>query len=88
MILGNYLAAVALFCIGLYILLTRRNLIMIVMGFQQDMQYRKSLPESYFQVSFLTRIGYALAYLGLGALLFMLLTQPQVFLQLLVKLGL
>ena len=32
MILGNYLAAVALFCIGLYILLTRRNLIKIVMG--------------------------------------------------------
>lgn len=32
MILGNYLAAVALFCIGLYVLLTRRNLIKIVMG--------------------------------------------------------
>ena len=32
MILGNYLAAVALFGIGLYVLLTRRNLIKIVMG--------------------------------------------------------
>ena len=32
MILANYLAAVALFCIGLYVLLTRRNLIKIVMG--------------------------------------------------------
>jgi multicomponent Na+:H+ antiporter subunit C len=32
MILANYLAAVALFCAGLYVLLTRRNLIKIVMG--------------------------------------------------------
>src|SRR5713226_9772654 len=32
MILGNYLATVMLFCIGLYVLLTRRNLIKIVMG--------------------------------------------------------
>jgi multicomponent Na+:H+ antiporter subunit C len=32
MILGNYLAAAALFCIGLYTVLTRRNLIKIVMG--------------------------------------------------------
>ena len=32
MILGNYLAAVALFCVGLHVLLTRRNLIKIVMG--------------------------------------------------------
>jgi multicomponent Na+:H+ antiporter subunit C len=31
-ILGNYLAAVALFCLGLYTILTRRNLIKIVMG--------------------------------------------------------
>ena len=32
MILGNYLAASALFCLGLYTVLTRRNLIKIVMG--------------------------------------------------------
>ena len=32
MILGNYLAAAALFCTGLYVVLTRRNLIKIVMG--------------------------------------------------------
>lgn len=32
MILGNYLAAVALFAIGLYAVLTKRNLIKIVMG--------------------------------------------------------
>jgi multicomponent Na+:H+ antiporter subunit C len=32
MIVGNYLAAGALFCIGLYTVLTRRNLIKIVMG--------------------------------------------------------
>ena len=32
MILANYLTAVALFCTGLYVLLTRRNLIKIVMG--------------------------------------------------------
>jgi len=32
MILGNYLAGVALFSIGLYTVLTRRNLIKIVMG--------------------------------------------------------
>lgn len=32
MILGNYLAAVALFGIGLYCVLTRRNLVKIVMG--------------------------------------------------------
>src|ERR671936_2812313 len=32
MILGNYLAAAALFCIGFYTVLTRRNLIKIVMG--------------------------------------------------------
>lgn len=32
MILGNYLAAVALFCLGLHTILTRRNLIKIVMG--------------------------------------------------------
>jgi multicomponent Na+:H+ antiporter subunit C len=32
MILVNYLAAVALFSTGLYVLLTRRNLIKIVMG--------------------------------------------------------
>jgi multicomponent Na+:H+ antiporter subunit C len=31
-IIGNYLAAVALFCLGLYTVLTRRNLIKIVMG--------------------------------------------------------
>jgi multicomponent Na+:H+ antiporter subunit C len=32
MIVVNYLAAVALFCLGLYTVLTRRNLIKIVMG--------------------------------------------------------
>lgn len=32
MILVNYLAAAALLCTGLYVLLTRRNLIKIVMG--------------------------------------------------------
>lgn len=32
MILGNYLAAAALFCVGLYAVLSRRNLIKIVMG--------------------------------------------------------
>lgn len=32
MILGNYLAAAALFCVGLYAVLGRRNLIKIVMG--------------------------------------------------------
>jgi multicomponent Na+:H+ antiporter subunit C len=31
-IVGNYLAAVALFSLGLYTILTRRNLIKIVMG--------------------------------------------------------
>jgi multicomponent Na+:H+ antiporter subunit C len=31
-IVGNYLAAVALFCIGLYVVLTKRNLLKIVMG--------------------------------------------------------
>jgi multicomponent Na+:H+ antiporter subunit C len=31
-IVGNYLAGVALFCIGLYAVLTKRNLIKIVMG--------------------------------------------------------
>jgi multicomponent Na+:H+ antiporter subunit C len=31
-IVGNYLAAVALFCIGLYAVLTKRNLVKIVMG--------------------------------------------------------
>ncbi|HEY1920637.1 MAG TPA: sodium:proton antiporter [Streptosporangiaceae bacterium] len=32
MILVNYLASVALFCLGLYTVLTRRNLIKMVMG--------------------------------------------------------
>ncbi|GIH14465.1 sodium:proton antiporter [Rugosimonospora africana] len=32
MILGNYLAAVTLFCLGIYTVLTRRNLLKIVMG--------------------------------------------------------
>ena len=32
MILANYLASVALFCLGLYTVLTRRNLIKMVMG--------------------------------------------------------
>jgi multicomponent Na+:H+ antiporter subunit C len=32
MIVGNYLAAVVLFGLGLYVVLTRRNLIKIVMG--------------------------------------------------------
>jgi multicomponent Na+:H+ antiporter subunit C len=32
MIVGNYLAGVALFCIGLYTVLTKRNLLKIVMG--------------------------------------------------------
>ena len=32
MILGNYLAAAALFCVGLYAVLSRRNLIKIVLG--------------------------------------------------------
>ncbi len=32
MILGNYLASAALFCAGLYAVLSRRNLIKIVMG--------------------------------------------------------
>jgi multicomponent Na+:H+ antiporter subunit C len=32
MIVVNYLAAVALFCTGLYVVLTKRNLIKIVMG--------------------------------------------------------
>jgi Zn-dependent protease len=63
-------------------------LIMIGMGFMQDLQYRKTLPESYFQVSFVTRVGYALAYFGLGALLFWLIAQPQALLHLLVQLGL
>jgi multicomponent Na+:H+ antiporter subunit C len=31
-IAGNYLASVALFCIGLYAVLTRRNMIKMVMG--------------------------------------------------------
>jgi multicomponent Na+:H+ antiporter subunit C len=31
-ILGNYLASAALFCVGMYAVLTRRNLIKIVMG--------------------------------------------------------
>ena len=63
-------------------------LIMIVMGFTQDLQYRKSLPESYFAVSLVTRAGYILAYLGLGGLLFWLISQPQAFLHLLIKFGL
>lgn len=32
MILGNYLVAAAMFCMGLYTILTRRNLIKMVMG--------------------------------------------------------
>lgn len=32
MIVGNYLAGVALFCLGLYTVVTKRNLIKIVMG--------------------------------------------------------
>jgi multicomponent Na+:H+ antiporter subunit C len=32
MILGNYLAAGAVFCLGLFAVLTRRNLIKIIMG--------------------------------------------------------
>ena len=32
MILANYLAAAALFCIGLYAVLTRRNMFKVVMG--------------------------------------------------------
>ena len=32
MIIGNYVAAAALFCVGLYSVLSRRNLIKIVMG--------------------------------------------------------
>ena len=32
MIVGNYLAAGALFCIGLYVVLTHRNLMKMVMG--------------------------------------------------------
>ena len=32
MIVVNYLAAVAMFCIGLYAVLTKRNLVKIVMG--------------------------------------------------------
>lgn len=32
MILGNYLAAGALFCVGLYTVLSRRNIIKIIMG--------------------------------------------------------
>ncbi len=32
MIVGNYLAGVALFCTGLYTVLTKRNLMKIVMG--------------------------------------------------------
>ena len=32
MILGNYLAGIALFCTGLYAVLTKRNLVKIVMG--------------------------------------------------------
>src|SRR3954447_14316639 len=32
MILGNYLVAAAIFCVGLYALLTRRNMIKMVMG--------------------------------------------------------
>jgi multicomponent Na+:H+ antiporter subunit C len=32
MILGNYLAGVALFCTGLYAVLTKRNLVKIIMG--------------------------------------------------------
>jgi multicomponent Na+:H+ antiporter subunit C len=32
MIVGNYLAAAVMFCIGLYTLLTRRNMIKMVMG--------------------------------------------------------
>lgn len=32
MIVGNYLAAGALFCIGLYVVLSHRNLIKIIMG--------------------------------------------------------
>lgn len=32
MIIANYLSSAALFCIGLYAVLTRRNLIKIVMG--------------------------------------------------------
>jgi membrane-associated protease RseP (regulator of RpoE activity) len=63
-------------------------LIMIGMGFFQDLEYRKMLPESYFQVSFATRVAYAAAYLALGGLLFMLLAHPQVFVHFLVKLGL
>jgi multicomponent Na+:H+ antiporter subunit C len=31
-IIANYLAAAVLFCLGLYVVLTRRNLIKIVMG--------------------------------------------------------
>ncbi|MCP2336312.1 sodium:proton antiporter [Actinomadura rupiterrae] len=32
MIVGNYLAAAALFCLGLHTVLTRRNLVRMVMG--------------------------------------------------------
>lgn len=60
----------------------------VVMGFFQDLEYRKMLPESYFEVSFGTRIGYGLAYLGLAGALFWLFTQPQVFLHMLISLGL
>lgn len=62
-------------------------LVMIVMGFMQDQEYRKMLPESYFDVSFGTRLGYGLAYLALGGLLLFLLLQPQAILHVLTSLG-
>ncbi len=62
-------------------------LVLILMGFFQDMEYRKTLPASYFNVPFAARIGYGVAYIALGAFLFWAFTQPQALVSLLVGVG-
>lgn len=63
-------------------------LVLIAWGFFGDLEYRKTLPAAYFNVRFATRIGYAIAYIALGAFLFSAFTQPQALISLLVQLGL
>lgn len=56
----------------------------------QDIQMRKAMAEqfpSYFDVGFGTRVGYALAYLGLGGFLYWVVSNPNGFINLLASLG-
>lgn len=63
-------------------------LMLIGMSFFQDFQFRKTLPQSYFDVSFATRLGYGAAYLALGAFLYWAAANTQGLVLLLAKLGL